>query len=69
MEPHDGRRQGAELDDAADLSADSLDEIELVMAIEDEFLIEITDEQAETMSSLDVAVQVVLKNLNLQTPV
>jgi len=31
----------------ADFGADSLDDIELVMAIEDEFLIEISDHEAE----------------------
>lgn len=53
----------------ADLSADSLDEIELVMALEDEFLIEIKDEEAENMTTLDSAVQIVLRNLNLQSPI
>lgn len=43
------------------LGADSLDEIELVMALEDEFIIEISDEEAESMTSLDRAVEIVLK--------
>jgi acyl carrier protein len=43
------------------LGADSLDEIELVMALEDEFIIEISDEEAESMDSLDRAVEIVLK--------
>lgn len=33
----------------ADLGTDSLDDIELVMALEDEFLIEIEDHRAERM--------------------
>ena len=32
-----------------DLSADSLDAVEIIMAIEDEFGIEIPDEEAETI--------------------
>lgn len=66
---------GVSMDDVAlanrlaDLGADSLDEIELVMALEDEFLIEITDEQAELMTTLDSAVQIVLRNLNQQSPI
>nr|QJH88310.1 acpP [Pterocladia lucida] len=40
---------------ATDLGADSLDTVELVMAIEDEFSIEISDEQAEKISTLQQA--------------
>jgi len=36
-----------------DLGADSLDTVELVMAIEDEFDIEIEDEAAEKIQTLD----------------
>lgn len=35
-----------------DLGGDSLDTVEMVLAVEDEFEIEITEEQAETMSCL-----------------
>jgi acyl carrier protein len=35
-----------------DLGADSLDVVELVMAIEDEFDIEVPDEDAETMRTI-----------------
>jgi acyl carrier protein len=36
----------------ADLGMDSLDQLEFVMAIEDEFIIEINDEQADTITCL-----------------
>nr|YP_009295959.1 acyl carrier protein [Schizymenia dubyi]AOM64894.1 acyl carrier protein [Schizymenia dubyi] len=42
---------------ANDLGADSLDTVELVMAIEEEFSIEIPDEAAEGMSTLEQAVK------------
>lgn len=42
---------------ANDLGADSLDTVELVMAIEEEFAIEIPDEDAEKIATLDEAVQ------------
>jgi acyl carrier protein len=58
----------ARVDKLADLGADSLDEIELVMAVEDEFLIEIPDEEAEQMGTLDSAVRVVLTILNRESP-
>lgn len=40
-----------------DLGADSLDTVELVMALEDEFDIEIPDETAEKISSVGEAVE------------
>jgi acyl carrier protein len=40
-----------------DLGADSLDAIELTMAFEDEFGVEIPDEQAETLLSVGDAVK------------
>ena len=40
-----------------DLGADSLDTVELVMALEEEFGIEIPDEDAEKMSSVGDAVK------------
>ena len=43
-------------DFADDLGADSLDTVELVMAIEEEFDIEIPDEDAENISTLKQAV-------------
>nr|YP_009313938.1 Acyl carrier protein [Hommersandiophycus borowitzkae]SCW22192.1 Acyl carrier protein [Hommersandiophycus borowitzkae] len=42
---------------AEDLGADSLDTVELVMAIEEEFSIEIPDEYAEKISTLGEAVE------------
>jgi acyl carrier protein len=39
-----------------DLGADSLDVVELVMALEDEFKIEIPDEQAEKIATVGDAV-------------
>lgn len=41
---------------ANDLGADSLDTVELVMAIEEEFDIEIPDEDAEKIATLNEAV-------------
>nr|YP_010337411.1 acyl carrier protein [Pulvinaster venetus]UNJ16996.1 acyl carrier protein [Pulvinaster venetus] len=41
---------------ANDLGADSLDTVELVMAIEEEFNIEIPDEEAEKIANLSQAV-------------
>ena len=40
-----------------DLGADSLDTVELVMAFEDEFKIEIPDEDAEKISTVGTAVK------------
>ena len=40
-----------------DLGADSLDTVELVMAIEEEFSIEISDEAAEKIANLQQAVE------------
>ena len=40
-----------------DLGADSLDTVELVMALEEEFGIEITDEDAEKMTTVGEAVK------------
>ena len=39
-----------------DLGADSLDTVELVMALEDEFEMEIPDEQAEKITTVQQAI-------------
>lgn len=44
-----------------DLEADSLDTVELVMALEEEFGIEIPDEDAETIKSVNLAVDYIEK--------
>ncbi|TAD77108.1 MAG: acyl carrier protein [Oscillatoriales cyanobacterium] len=43
-----------------DLGADSLDTVELVMALEEEFDIEIPDEAAESISTVQSAVDYIL---------
>lgn len=43
-----------------DLGADSLDTVELVMALEDEFGVEIPDEEAEKINTIGAAVDYVL---------
>lgn len=45
-----------------DLGADSLDTVELVMALEDEFDIEIPDEEAEKITTLQEAINYVKNN-------
>ncbi|MBW4697584.1 MAG: acyl carrier protein [Aphanocapsa lilacina HA4352-LM1] len=46
---------------ANDLGADSLDQVELVMALEQEFETEIPDEDAEKITTVGDAVKYVLK--------
>lgn len=45
-----------------DLGADSLDTVELVMALEEEFGIEISDEDAEQIATLSQAVDYIQEN-------
>jgi acyl carrier protein len=45
-----------------DLGADSLDQVELVMALEEEFDLEISDEDAEKMRSVQDAVDYIEKH-------
>ena len=47
----------------ADLGADSLDTVELVMALEEEFETEIPDEEAEKITTVQQAVDYVNANL------
>ncbi|TAJ21895.1 MAG: acyl carrier protein, partial [Rugosibacter sp.] len=46
-----------------DLGADSLDTVELVMALEEEFECEIPDEDAEKITSVQQAIDYVNSNL------
>jgi acyl carrier protein len=46
-----------------DLGADSLDTVELVMAIEEEFECEIPDEEAEKITTVKQAIDYVTSNL------
>ena len=45
-----------------DLGADSLDTVELIMQLEEEFAIEIPDEDAETITTVQAAVDYIDKN-------
>lgn len=47
-----------------DLGADSLDTVELVMALEEEFECEIPDEQAEKINTVQEAIDYVSANTN-----
>ncbi|MCK4835740.1 MAG: acyl carrier protein [Candidatus Aminicenantes bacterium] len=43
-----------------DLGADSLDQVELIMALEDEFDLKIPEEEAEQLSTIGAAVDFIL---------
>lgn len=45
-----------------DLGADSLDTVELVMALEEEFSIEIPDEEAEKLTSVGAALKYITEH-------
>ncbi len=46
-----------------DLGADSLDTVELVMALEEEFECEIPDEEAEKITTVQLAIDYINENL------
>ena len=46
-----------------DLGADSLDTVELVMALEDEFDLDIPDDEAEKLTTVGKAIEYVLSNV------
>ena len=47
-----------------DLGADSLDTVELLMALEEEFETEIPDDEAESITTVQLAIDYVEKNLD-----
>ena len=47
-----------------DLGADSLDTVELVMALEDEFGVEIPDDQQEKLRTVQNAIDFIVANCN-----
>jgi acyl carrier protein len=49
---------------ANDLGADSLDTVELVMALEEEFEVEIPDEEAEKIDTVGKAVAYIEENMS-----
>jgi len=50
-----------------DLGADSLDTVELVMALEEKFGIEISDEDAEKMQTIGDVIKYIERKTNLST--
>lgn len=51
-----------ETDIAKDLNADSLDVVEILMSIEDEFSVEIPDEEIENIKTIGDLVEYIEKN-------
>lgn len=47
-----------------DLGADSLDQVELVMALEDEFGLDIPDEEAEKLATVGKAMDYILSRIS-----
>jgi len=60
----DGNQVVASASFIEDLGADSLDTVELVMALEEEFDIEISDESAEKISKVQDAIDYINNNTN-----
>ena len=50
-----------------DLNADSLDTVELIMALEEEFGVEISDEKAESIKTVQDAVDFIQELINNST--
>jgi acyl carrier protein len=50
-----------------DLGADSLDTVELVMALEEEFEVEIPDEDAEKITTIEQAITYINENAEAQS--
>ena len=59
----DVKKVTLDADFSTDLGADSLDTVELVMAIEEEFSIEIPDKDAENISTLKQAVNFIQESM------
>ena len=59
VSPEEAKLEASFIDD---LGADSLDTVELVMAFEEEFEIEIPDEEAEEIATLKNAVDYITSN-------
>ncbi|HED04982.1 MAG TPA: acyl carrier protein [Candidatus Fraserbacteria bacterium] len=59
----DGEEITEEASFVDDLGADSLDTVEMIMEIEDEFGIEIPDEDAEKMSTVGAAIEYVKQKM------
>lgn len=47
-----------------DLGADSLDQVELIMALEDEFELKIPEEEAEKLTTIGTAVEFIVSKLS-----
>lgn len=60
----DGNQVTASASFIEDLGADSLDTVELVMALEEEFDVEIPDEEAEKISKVQDAINYINNNTN-----
>lgn len=46
----------------SDMNADSLDKVELIMALEEEFNLEITDEDAQKINTVQESIDYIKKN-------
>ncbi len=58
----DAESMTAETKIADDLGADSLDLVDLLMSIEDEFGVEIPDEEVENLTTIGAVVDYIAKN-------